>query len=88
MDLGFVTVPSIVAMCLLVGVVVKATPLDSKWIPIIVGVSGAILGAVGYLTVPGLIDGNIYNSIAVGIASGLAATGAHQIYAQLGRDDA
>jgi hypothetical protein len=62
---------------------VKVSPLDDKWIPIIVGVCGGVLGAVGLRFMPGYPADNIIDAVAVGIASGLAATGLHQVGKQL-----
>ena len=57
---------------------------SAEWIPICVGVCGGILGAVGMTAIPGYPADNIMDAIAVGIVSGLASTGAHQIGKQLG----
>ena len=59
-----------------------STPLDNKWLPVICGVLGGILGVVGQRVMPDFPADNILTAIAVGIVSGLAATGAHQIYKQ------
>lgn len=79
----FATVAGIVVICFLIGMGVKASPLDDKWIPLIVGICGGCLGVVGMLTMAGFPADNYIDAIAVGIASGLAATGAHQIGKQL-----
>lgn len=80
------TVVSIVVICYLVGMTVKISPLDDKYIPCIVGVLGGVLGAVGMNVIPGYPADNIMDAVAVGIVSGLAATGAHQIGKQLSED--
>ena len=36
--IGVATVAAIIVICYLIGMIVKATALDSKWIPIICGV--------------------------------------------------
>ena len=77
------TVISIVVICFLIGLVVKKTKLDDEWIPIIVGVCGGILGVVGMMVIPNYPASNVMDAIAVGIVSGLAATGTHQIYKQI-----
>ncbi|MCL1852173.1 MAG: phage holin family protein [Peptococcaceae bacterium] len=82
MEFGFITVPSITAICFLMGMVIKASALQSKWIPSICGALGAVLGLAGYFIIPELIASDPFSAIAVGIASGLAATGAHQIYVE------
>ena len=83
MDLGIASVAAITVICYLVAEAVKATSLDNKWLPIISGVVGAILGNVGLLIMPDFPAEDYITATAVGIVSGLAATGAHQIYKQL-----
>jgi len=79
---GAVTVVSIVVICYLIGMIVKVSPIKDEWIPIIVGVCGGILGVVGMYVIPDFPANDILNAIAVGISSGLASTGANQIYKQ------
>lgn len=62
---------------------VKATAVDNKWLPVICGVLGGILGVVGMFYMPGYPATDIITAIAIGIISGLAATGADQVYKQL-----
>ncbi len=83
MNFGAVTVLAIVVICYLIGLGVKATPIKDDLIPVIVGVCGGILGVVGMYTMPDFPANDILNAIAVGISSGLASTGANQIYKQL-----
>ena len=77
------TVAGITVICFLIGMAVKVSPLDDKFIPVIVGVCGGILGAVGLKAIPEFPVNNIIDAIAVGIESGLAATGIHQLGKQL-----
>lgn len=82
--LGIIAVPAIAIICYLVGIGVKASPLDDKFIPIIVGVIGGIIGVVAFLTgMPNFPANDVITAIAVGIVSGLASTGVNQIYKQL-----
>ena len=82
--LGIIAVPAIAIICYLVGLGVKATPLDDKFIPIIVGAVGGIIGTVAFLTgMPSFPANDVITAIAVGIVSGLASTGINQIYKQL-----
>ena len=71
---GMAGVAAITVICYLVGWIVKVSGLDNKWIPVIVGVCGGILGVVGML---------VMTAAAVGIVSGLAATGVDQISKQM-----
>lgn len=81
---GIVGVAAISVICYLIGKGIKVSHIDDKYIPVICGVSGAILGVVGYVIhMPGFPAQDIITAIAVGIVSGLAATGANQIYKQL-----
>lgn len=86
-SLGIAGVAVITVICFLVGQVVKATGLDNKWIPIICGVVGAALGIAGMFIMPDFPAGDYLTAAAVGIVSGLAATGTNQVYKQLSRGD-
>ena len=59
--LGITGVAAITVICLLIGQAVKASAVDSKWIPIICGVCGLILGiaAIGVITLPVAIPANV-----------------------------
>lgn len=81
--LGMATVVGITVICYLFGLGVKLSPLNNKWIPLIVGVVGGALGALGMRVIPDYPAGNIIDAVAVGIASGLAATGLDQLGKQL-----
>lgn len=83
MDFGFTAFPAIAVICYLVAEIVKCTPLDNKYLPIIAGSAGGILGIIGMYIIPEFPASDIYSALAVGIVSGLAATGANQIYKQL-----
>ena len=74
------TVVSIVVICYLIGFGIKLSPLDDKWIPLCVGVAGAILGVVGMHVIPNYPADNIMDAVAVGIVSGFAATGIDQAF--------
>lgn len=81
--LGIVAIPVITVICFLIAEAVKATALDNKWLPIICGVCGGILGVVALKVMPEFPAVDILTAIAIGIVSGLGATGAHQVYKQL-----
>ena len=81
--LGIVAFASIVIICYGIGVVVKATPLNNEYIPSVLIVSGAILGAVSYvLKIPKFPAEDIYTGIAIGIVSALTSTGINQLVKQ------
>lgn len=85
--LGLAPVAAITAICYLVGIIVKATPADNKFIPIACGLAGAIGGLVWFAYgFPGLPAEEPFTAAAIGIVSGLAATGINQVYKQLKGD--
>lgn len=69
-------IPTVVIACLIVGYVVKTTPLfyriANDYIPLIVTLLGATLGAI--------LNGVTVEGIVYGALSGLASTGLHQIF--------
>lgn len=82
--LGIVGVAAITVICYLVGLIVKATPAPNNLIPILCGAAGLILGLVCYFTGLEVIPAaDPVTAAAVGIVSGLAATGVDQIKQQL-----
>ena len=76
---------AITVICYLAGLAVKATPWNNnKFIPIVCGLSGGLLGLAGlYLGMPDFPAADPVTAAAVGIASGLAATGVDQAQKQL-----
>lgn len=84
MELGIASVAGITAICYLAGMACKASErLKNEWIPVICGALGGLLGIAGLYIMPDFPAGDIINAAAVGIASGLAATGIHQAAKQL-----
>lgn len=86
-NVGIASVAAITVICYLVGLIVKAVPnMADKYIPICCGVAGALLGVAGlYLGLPDFPASDPVTAVAVGIVSGLAATGANQVFKQLGK---
>ena len=80
MDLEFIVdmyIPIVMVICLCIGFVWKRFfPADNKFIPLILMVLGGVLGCVVNKEIA--ID-----HIAAGMVTGLAATGLHQLFAQL-----
>lgn len=83
MDFGFVSVAVITVICYLAAEIIKLTPLDNKWIPVICGIFGGILGVAAMYILPDYPARDFMTAIAVGIASGFAATGVNQVGKQL-----
>ena len=84
MDFGIASVAAITVICYLVGLIVKSSGLDNKYIPAIVGLCGGVLGVAALYT--GLQDfpaTGPLTAVAVGIVSGLAATGVNQAIKQM-----
>lgn len=85
-SLGVVTVAAITALCYLAGQAARASRLDNKWIPVLCGGTGLVLGiACLYLGVPDFPAADPVTAAAVGTASGLAATGLNQAVRQLAK---
>jgi len=81
---GIIGVAAITVICYLIGEIVKISALDNKYIPVVVGGAGAILGVVAFcLGMPDFPATDIITAIAVGIVSGFAATGVDQAVKQL-----
>lgn len=83
MDFGIASVAGITVICYLIGQIIKATGLDNKWIPCIVGVVGGALGIAGLYLMADFPATEPVTAIAVGIVSGLAATGVNQAVKQM-----
>ena len=82
-----ISIPSIVFLVYFIiesyKVIVKGNVVALRLIPIVSGVSGGVIGIILYLFLPEIIiGGNVFESLLVGVFSGLSATGANQIYKQ------
>lgn len=82
-ELGIAALPAITIICLLVAQAAKATALDNKWLPVICGAVGGALGSLAMRIMPDYPAQEYITAVAVGIVSGLAATGVNQVYKQL-----
>ncbi|MBQ2960817.1 MAG: phage holin family protein [Oscillospiraceae bacterium] len=76
--MGIVGVAAITVICYLIGEIAKALPLENKWIPVICGICGAGLGVAGIFVMPEFPAQDYISALAVGIVSGLAATGVNE----------
>ena len=85
---GMAGVAAITVICYLAAMAVKQTPLANKWLPPICGALGGLLGlAAMYINVPDFPAADPLTALAVGIVSGLAATGADQVIKQASKDN-
>lgn len=87
MDFGIAGVAAVTVICYLIAQGIKATPLDNKWLPVICGVCGGILGVVGMKVMPDFPAQDIITAAAVGVVSGFAATGVNQVYKQMTKQE-
>lgn len=89
--LEMISVPAIAATVFWVLYIVKKTVNSDKldrWIPLIAAGLGMIFGVIAFFAIPSIIPAeNVVVAIVIGGASGLTATGAHQIYKQLEKKD-
>lgn len=81
--MGITGIAAITVICYLAAECIKATALDNKWLPVICGVLGGVLGIAAMFIMPEFPGGDYITAVAIGIVSGLAATGANQIGKQL-----
>jgi len=88
----FITVPIIVSIVYgSIALLKKAVNYNEKvlrFLPLIAAGLGAVLGIITFFSMPEIIPAsNAFVAILVGGASGLAATGTHQIFKQLFKKD-
>lgn len=84
MDFGIASVAAITVIAYLIGAACKASQrVTDNWIPVICGCVGAVLGIVGLKVMPDFPASDVLNALAIGIVSGLAATGINQAKKQL-----
>lgn len=81
--MGITGIAAITVICYLAAECIKATALDNKWLPVICGILGGVLGVLAMLIMPDYPATDYITAVAVGIVSGLAATGIDQIGKQL-----
>lgn len=75
---------TIVVITYVIGLAVKAIPsIKDNLIPVIVAICGGALGVLGMYIIPEFPAQDIMTAISVGMVSGLASTGANQVYKQL-----
>lgn len=87
--LGIVPLVPIVIICYILGATLKGIGKEEldKFIPVICGVFGGLIGILVFYTIPGYLSStNWLDAFATGAASGLVAVGVNQIYKQLSKE--
>ncbi|HRF70649.1 MAG TPA: phage holin family protein [Candidatus Pelethenecus sp.] len=85
----YVSIPVIVVLCYFIGefskIILGKKEERYKFIPVIVGLTGGVLGCIAYFACPEIMVNvnNPFIAIIVGIISGLASTGGNQVVKQL-----
>ena len=90
-DLTFLVFVPLAGVIYLIGAGLKAIGNETldRFIPVICGFCGGILGIVVFKTIPGYLPAdNWLLALYVGIGSGLAAVGVNQIYKQFSKSKA
>lgn len=88
MNLDIVPVASITTICYLLGMLCKAADhFPDKYIPVAMGILGALLGMAAWLSIPAFPADSWLAALEVGVASGLASTGVNQIWKQITKEE-
>ena len=82
MDFGIAGVAAITVIAYAVGQAMRALGRLDRWIPTVGAARGGALGVAGLYIMPGFPAGDAITA-AIGVVSGLAATGAQQAVKQL-----
>lgn len=88
MDFGFAAIPCITVLCYLASEIFKSLDKNDehkKYLPVVCGGLGLILGVVTFYTTPIVIEvaKDPFTAAAIGVVSGFAATGVNQVFKQL-----
>lgn len=87
--MSIISIPTIVVISYLITEVFKLFLKNhKKYLPVIAGCSGAIIALIMYLITPSLLNNvDVFTALALGIVSGLSATGSNQVLKQLLRKE-
>ena len=90
MDLGFTAIPCITVLCYVAAEIFKSVDAkdeDKKYLPVIAGCLGLVLGIVAFITTPTVISAanDVFTAAAIGAVSGFASTGINQVYKQFSK---
>ena len=62
--------------------------INNKYLPVVAGISGGVLGVISFVLQIDIMPAtDIIRALAIGIISGLAATGSNQILKQLKKEE-
>ena len=76
-------IPAIVVISYMITETFKVF-IDNKYLPIVAGISGGVLGVLSFVLQIDIMPAtDIVSALAIGIISGLAATGSNQILKQM-----
>ena len=79
----FIGIPAISVISYMITEIFKLF-INKKYLPIVASLVGCLLGIVSYcLNINIILASDIFSAAAIGIISGLAATGSNQILKQL-----
>ena len=91
MDFGIAGVAAITVIAYAVGQAMRALGRLDRWIPTVCAALGGALGVAGLYIMPGFPAGDAITAAAIGVVSGLAATGVTTIedahYIERGYED-
>ena len=87
--LQFATVPIIITVTYgIINILKRETKSTIRNLPMVAAIIGAILGAIAFFAAPDIMPtSDAFTAILTGGASGLAATGGHQILKQFAQKD-
>lgn len=83
--MGISSVAAITVICYLAAAAIKAAELPTRYLPVICGVCGGVLGIISMRIMPEYPADDLITALAVGIVSGFAATGVDQAIKQLNK---
>ena len=81
--LGITAVAAITVICYLAAAAAKALGVPGKWLPVLCGLCGSVLGVAAMYLMAECPADDLITAAAVGIVSGFAATGVDQAIKQL-----
>lgn len=73
----------VIFVCYFITNLIKKTPIQNEWLPLISGGSGVLLATIAFFAIPTALPvNNLGTAIVYGFFLGLAATGSNQVFKQ------